>query len=213
MKPLQIILVLLGVFSFGLKEWIAAADSPAAEKSKPCFTCNGTGKVTCPNGKDGEADCPGPCLKLNKGVWVHMDVQGHPPTDIWQKFKTANRTWAAWNQNHVGDVIEYQNGNPVNIGKCKICGGTGHVKCKICDGSGEIDCPMCDGKKVVPESWTAFDNPKMKVRPTHYKLKDGQTLVGKKVMAIGDDVTIRTSSGNVQIKQSDIVSEENPSQK
>ncbi|HXE42279.1 MAG TPA: hypothetical protein VN516_04570 [Candidatus Baltobacteraceae bacterium] len=142
-----------------------------------------------------------------------MDVDNHPATDIWQKFTKGSGGWSAWNQNHVGDVIEYQNGDPVNVGKCKVCSGTGKVKCTLCNGTGEINCPLCDGKKVVPESWTAFDNPKMKNHPEHFKLKDGRTIIGKKMMELGDSITIRTETGNVQVKRGDIVSEEKPLKK
>jgi hypothetical protein len=177
------------------------------ENTKACFNCAGTGQVPCPNGTNVEIDCPGPCLKLDQGAWVHMDVAGHPATDIWQRFSKASGGWQAWNQNHVGDVIEYQNGDPVDTGKCKVCGGTGKVKCPVCKGTGYVACPICDGKKVVPQSWTVFDNPKMKNRPEKIRLKDGRTIIGKKIIEIGDDITIRTESGNIQIKRSDIISE------
>ena len=101
-----------------------------------------------------------------------------------------------------------QNGHVVDIGKCKICGGTGHVKCSVCNGTGKVTCPICEGKKVVPESWTAFDNPKLKNRPTRFKLKDGSVIVGRRRMSIGDIVTIRTETGDVNVVAKDIVSEE-----
>jgi hypothetical protein len=204
------IITCLATFLFAYE---ITADDSQPEELKTCFNCDGTGKVGCPNGKDGDMDCPGPCLKLSKGKWEHLEVDGHLPTDLWQKFTKADGSWSAWNQNHVGDVIEYQNGNPVDIGKCKICGGTGKVKCTICAGSGKITCPICDGQRVVPKSWTAFDNPKVKNRPGHFKLKDGRTLVGKKMMVLGNSVTIRTETGDVEVKQSDIISEEKSVQK
>jgi hypothetical protein len=185
----------------------AGAHDGSSEKTKLCFHCVGTGKVPCPNGKDGLMDCPGPCLKLSKGVWQHMDVEGHPPTDVWQKF-TSTKGSQSWNQTHVGDVIEYQNGEPINTGKCKICGGKARVKCTVCNGTGEINCPICDGKKAVPESWTEFDNPKIKNRPEQITLKDGRVLIGKKIMVLGDSVTIRTATTNLHVHQSDIVSEQ-----
>ena len=93
---------------------------------KACFACKGEGTVAClvPGCKDGMVDCPGSCLKLSRGAWKHMDVAGHPPTDWWITFPTASGGTMSWNQNHVGDVIEMQNGNPVDIGKCKVCGGS-----------------------------------------------------------------------------------------
>src|SRR5256885_2327743 len=86
----------------------AMADAPLSttEKTKTCFQCNGTGKMKCAvcNGT-GKADCPGQCLKLTKGSWIHMEVAGHPATDVWQKFATPAGGWRAYNQNHAGHVI------------------------------------------------------------------------------------------------------------
>ena len=96
---------------------------------KVCFECRGQGTVAClvPGCTNGEVDCPGPCLKLSKGAWIHMTVAGHDPSELWQKFPNMNGQggYQAWNQTHVGEVIVYKNGVAVNIGKCKVCGGTG----------------------------------------------------------------------------------------
>jgi hypothetical protein len=180
------------------------------EKTKPCFQCNGTGKMKCPvpSCKGGQADCPGHCLKLSQGTWIHMDVDGHPPTDLWQRFPKAGGGWQAWNQNHVGEVIQIQNGNPVNVGKCPICGGTTKAKCPACNGTGEVVCSLCDGKKAVPESWSAFDNPKMKNRPSRFTLKDGRIVLGRKVMVMGSEATIRTEHEDIKVETADILSEE-----
>ena len=79
-----------------------AGESPsAAEKMKTCFQCNGTGKMKCPACHDGEAACPEHCLKLTQGAWVHMQVAGHPDTDVWQKFEKPGGGWTAYNQGHV----------------------------------------------------------------------------------------------------------------
>jgi hypothetical protein len=45
---------------------------------------------------------------------------------VWIKFSYAGGHHA-WNQNHIGDVIEYVNGRPENKGPCQICGGTTKV--------------------------------------------------------------------------------------
>src|ERR1039458_5275895 len=49
---------------------------------KVCFACKGEGTVPCrvPGCKDGQVDCPGPCLKLTR-AWIHMDVAGHDPSE------------------------------------------------------------------------------------------------------------------------------------
>ena len=184
--------------------------SSSAEKTKACFQCNGTGKVKCPDCTDGLVDCPGDCLKLTRGAWVHMDVNGHPPTDVWQRFETPGGGWRAFNQNHIGHVIAYRNGDWVDTGPCPICHGKGKIECSKCYGTGEITCNVCDGKGVVPDSWTAFDNPKLKNRPGQITLKDGRVLFGKKVFVFGSHTTIQTTNGNVEIATADIVSESKP---
>src|SRR3954469_21288641 len=142
----------IGLGLAGLISIRAATNSASPvrpEPTKPCFQCSGSGKTRCPVAtcKNGEADCPGPCLKLSKGSWIHLDVAGHGPTELWQKFyKADGRNYAAWNQNHIGEVIQIQNGEPVNIGKCTVCGGTTRTKCAVCKGSGEVTCSLCDGK-------------------------------------------------------------------
>src|SRR6266436_557876 len=47
-----------------------------------CFNCDGKGIMACKAGcVAGQAECPGPCLRLSRGKWEHLDVAGHPPTD------------------------------------------------------------------------------------------------------------------------------------
>ncbi|MDB6122521.1 MAG: hypothetical protein JWQ71_1514 [Pedosphaera sp.] len=187
----------------------ASATKAAAEKTKVCFNCEGTGLAKCAVAtcKDGKMDCPGPCMKLSKGVWRHMKVEGHPDTDLWQQFPRKGGS-TGWNQHHVGEVIQMQNGEPVNIGACKVCGGTTKVQCTTCKGSGKAACNICDGKKMVPESWSSFDNPKMKNRPNLIHMKDGKTIVGKIVMSGGAKTRIKTEQGDVEVPAEDVVSEE-----
>lgn len=181
----------------------------APEKLKACFQCNGTGKITCPDcqGRE-EVDCPGHCLKLTHGTWIHMEVAGHPATDVWQKFQKANGGWRAFNQNHVGHIIESKNGDWVDAGVCPICHGTGKIPCLTCKGTGEIVCDLCKGKTVIPESWTPFDNPKH--RAEHFAMKNGTTLVGRKIIVIGNHATIQTATKAVEVNTSDILSETKP---
>jgi hypothetical protein len=58
---------------------------------KVCFACKGEGTVPClvSGCKDGWVDCPGPRLKLSRGVWTHMNVAGHDPSDLWITFTAA----------------------------------------------------------------------------------------------------------------------------
>jgi hypothetical protein len=58
----------------------------SAEPTKTCFRCNGSGKMKCPDCKSGYRDCPGPCLKLSRGTWEHLDVAGHDKSELWQRF-------------------------------------------------------------------------------------------------------------------------------
>jgi anaerobic selenocysteine-containing dehydrogenase len=181
----------------------ADVSSPAAEPAGPkadeqiCFNCKGTGTIKCqaPGCQDGQVDCPGPCLKLDRGVWVHMNVAGHPPTDVWQKFYGANHSYEAYNQNHVGHVIMMQNGQAVDTGPCKICGGTGKVPCSVCKGTGKQVCPVCGGKKFIPISWTPANNPWLNNQPDVIRLTDGRVLFGKVVSTTGTDLLIKTRGG------------------
>jgi tetratricopeptide (TPR) repeat protein len=68
--------------------------------------------------------CPGNCLKRSMPGWAHYP--GLDPNLLWMKF-TYSGGWIAYSTNHLGEVVEYVNGKPVNKGKCPICGGTGQV--------------------------------------------------------------------------------------
>lgn len=188
----------------------ATASTAQPEATKTCFRCGGSGKGPCAAAgcKDGKVECSGPCLRLTKGKWVHLEVAGHPPSDLWQKFTQSNGTYQAWSHKHVGEVIQMQNGKAVHAGQCRICGGTTRVKCPVCQGTGQGACDLCAGKKVVPASWTEFNNPKLKVKPAMLQMKDGRTVVGKIQMRLGGKVTVKTEDGKqVELNASEIVSE------
>jgi len=103
---------------------VAAAPTPVPPvpdtEHQPCFGCNGTGLGPCREGgcNNGQLECPGTCLRLNRGAWQHMNVAGHSPNDVWQKFPNGPGQWTYWNQNHVGDVIVIKDGRAINTGKC-----------------------------------------------------------------------------------------------
>jgi len=180
------------------------------ETTKPCFVCNksGTTKCSVATCRNGMAECPGPCLKLTKGAWIKRDVPGHTdPTERWQAKRVGAKTWY-FSSKHVGEYYTFDaSGQPV-AHACNVCGGSTTVNCKACSGKGTITCPTCDGKRLVPESWTAFDNPNMKDRPSRFRLKDGRVLVGRTTTVIGTTTTIRTEKGDVKVERSDIVEEE-----
>lgn len=163
--------------------------------TKPCPACHGIGKIPCPGPgcKKGAVDCPGPCLKLSVGHWQHLP--GHDQKELFYKVDYLDEhgfpAWSAWSQAHVGQVIQMQNGKPVNIGECTICGGSGKLQCKVCKGQGVVDCPTCRGTKVVPASWKPPEPPKHVIR-----LKDGGTITGRIVAAGDTQVLITTDDGN-----------------
>ena len=77
----------------------------------------------CPNGTKA---CPHNCLKREDEGWTSMHVDGHPDTDVWMKFGYEGN-WQAYNQGHIGHVIEQVNGKYVDTGVCPICRGTTKV--------------------------------------------------------------------------------------
>lgn len=143
--------------------WSGAAESASAAVKK-CFACNGTGLSKCvaPGCVKGQIDCPGPCLKLSYGKWVHMYVDGHDTNELWQVFQTRAGS-KAFNDKHIGEVVVLTNGEAINLGKCSICDGASKVPCPACQGKGSAVCAMCNGQKTVPAEWTAASNPKTKV--------------------------------------------------
>ena len=202
-------MVMAGCDRTGLNQSNRAQTPPKG--MKVCFQCGGSDKTVCltPGCKDGWVDCPGPCLKLSRGTWEHMHVDGHPDTDVWQRFHQVDGTSMSWNQNHVGDVIEMRAGMAVNIGKCTDCAGKGKVKCSVCGGTGRLVCPICEGKGFVPETWTAFSNPKQKNPPALIQLKDGRKIYARIETRIGSRVYVRTEAGKQEeLLADDIVSTE-----
>lgn len=115
-----------------------------------CPDCDGTGKASCgaPGCIHGTIPCPNPdCLQLTRGEWVHMYVKDHPDTDLWHKFDYSNGGWSAYNQGHVGHVIQLINGHWTDVGICPVCNGTGKAVCPVCNG--KKVCPTCHGKGTI----------------------------------------------------------------
>jgi len=179
-------------------------------QTKPCFQCRGAGEAKCPEFgcREGRRDCPGPCLKLTKGIWEKRDVPGHTdPNERWQKVKFGKKS-GYWSNGHIGEVPTMAPDGTASSPKCKVCNGAATVNCARCQGKGTTVCALCDGKKNIPAAWTAFDNPKLKERPKLFRLKDGRTVIGRKVMITGDAVTLRTADGDVKLTTGEILSEE-----
>lgn len=185
----------------------AATEATPDKDHQPCFACEGKGMVACRAGcVAGQAECPGACLRLSRGKWEHLEVAGHPPTDLWQKFPDGPDGWTAWTQGHVGEVIVVQNGKAANLGKCKQCGGATKIQCSVCGGKGQQVCEYCTGTKLVPIDWKPNDNPVLNRQPDLIRLKDGRALLGRVAMRSGTKYTIKTRDGKlVNIDASEIV--------
>jgi hypothetical protein len=200
------VLLGVGVHSrpLGAEDRVAA---PGA--TKPCFNCGGSGEAKCPQPgcTKGRVDCPGPCLKLHKGVWEKRNVPGHDPNELWQKVRLNSRQTSYVSSGHVGQCfVAGSDGNFTPV-VCKTCNGATTLECSKCKGKGTAPCSICDGKKVVPAAWSAFDHPRLKDRPKRFELKDGRVLIGRSVMVLDSTVKIRTEKGDVQVEKADIVSE------
>ena len=62
--------------------------------------------------------------------------------------------------------------------------------------------------QCIPDSWSAFDNPRLAHRPDRFVLKDGSVVVGFRVAMTGDRITVRTADGKVEIASADLLREE-----
>lgn len=189
--------------------WAQKVSAPPPPKDqKLCFGCNASGTVPCSEHGcvSGRVECPGPCLRLSRGAWVRMNVPGHNPNELWQKFPSRQGGYQSWSQEHVGEVIAMQKGVPVNIGKCQVCGGSTRVACKTCQGRGRQGCELCEGKKYVPLAWTPTNNPWLNRQPDLIRLTDGTVLLGKVVLSSSEDWTIRLRDGQfTRVRSKDIV--------
>jgi len=208
------------------KEDVSAKSSSASNAGAPlvkCARCRGTGFIPCsnPKCKDGLVDCSGPCLKLSVGRWEHMKVSGHDPSELWQKFRNKKGSgWQAWNQHHVGEVVEYQNGVATIAGKCKVCGGTGKEACATCHKEGKLTCPVCHGKGEIPNAVTTLAPAAAKAKipasvippaeaagtPEVFRLRNGRRIEGKIIIRDTDKLIIRTNDGkSVEVPKSSIL--------
>lgn len=117
----------------------------------PCNPCEGKGTVPCTakGCTNGKIDCQGKCLKLSEGKW-----EKHDDGLRWRRF-TYGGAYQEWSEHHLGEVIEVQDGKPVNLGKCPLCDGTTKVNCTACKGTGSSACPACKGEKQVPAAGPA----------------------------------------------------------
>jgi hypothetical protein len=159
---------------------------------KVCFACKGEGTIPClaPGCVNGLVDCPGPCIKLNKGVWEERPDRA--PGELMQAIEVNGNEW--WVSSHHPGVIytERPGGGGLDMHVCPVCKGTTKVKCNVCKGTGKVTCPICNGKKFIPIAWTITDNPWFNGQPDLIRLKDGQVILGRVAASVGDDRTIVT---------------------
>lgn len=192
----------------------AEAVSPTPDKDhQRCFMCDARGRVACRalGCVGGQIECPTPCLKLTRGKWEHMNVAGHSPDELWQKFPNGPGKWTWWNHHHVGEMIVVQNGVAANTGKCQRCGGTTKVKCPACDAQGQQACELCEGKKLIPVAWMPTDNPWFNRQPDLIRLKDGRVMLGRVATRIGNKWTIKTRDGKmVEVDAADVLPKAEP---
>ncbi len=68
--------------------------------------------------------CPATCLKANDPRWQRLPDKGD---ELWIKFPNNHNGWQAWSRHHIGELVVYEHGDPVNKGTCPTCNGTGKV--------------------------------------------------------------------------------------
>ena len=185
---------------------------PAPEATGPgpgekvCFACKGEGTVPCPvpGCVDGKVDCPAPCIKLNKGVWVK--IPGRAPGELMQAIMVNGKE--VWVSSHHPGVTytERPGGDGWDMHTCPVCNGTTKVTCSVCKGTGKVTCPICNGKKFIPVAWTPTNNPFFNSQPDVIRLADGQVLLGRVAASLGDDRTIITRDKKIlHVKAPDIL--------
>jgi len=170
---------------------------------KVCFECQGRGTVVCsaPGCVNGKVDCPGPCIKLDKGVWVkrpdHVELMQSIVVD-------GKPVWVS--SHHLGVTYAFHADGSLEMITCPVCNGKAKVACPVCKGSGKQKCLVCNGKKFVPVAWTPMDNPWFNNQPDLIRLKDGRVVLGRVAVAIGDERTIITrDKQTLHLKVSDIL--------
>lgn len=194
MKPIIIVfcILLMSLQGFG-------AEPSKLEPLVGCPKCKGSGEFKCTitGCVNGMVLCPGRCLKRERGSWVHLKVEGHPDSELWQRFDFPNGQWRAWTQAHIGEKIELRGDQYVNTGKCEICRGTTRVKCSSCRGANV--CPLCGGALQVLKSERdryvqsrSVENTVETTTPIVGTLPEGQVIARR-----GGIVMIKTPDGRI----------------
>lgn len=126
-------MIMEGYCFFNLKQYpkALAKYKEASEKGKLISIRNKAQKLAQTLDCYMRGICPGNCLKPSMPGWRKMYVAGKPDYLVWMVYPYLDPAGKGgseyWSNDHMGEVIEYVNGRPVNKGKCPICHGTGHV--------------------------------------------------------------------------------------
>jgi hypothetical protein len=115
-QKVLLLIILLGVLAYASYKTFWPEPGSAEEAAAAL--------ASCPNGT---MACPNNCLKREAEGWRSMHVDGHPDTDIWMQFVDARGGVSAFNQHHIGHVIEPVNGVFTDKGVCPVCRGKGLV--------------------------------------------------------------------------------------
>ena len=173
---------------------------------KVCFECKGQGTVPCraPGCVNGHVDCPAPCIKLNKGVWVKRPGRSDPNETMQLIVVSGRQLWVSSHHPGVTYVSRADGGWDMNT--CPVCNGKTKVDCSACKGTGKQKCPICNGTKFIPDAWMPTNNPWFNSQPDLIRLKDGRVLLGRVAVAIGEERTIITrDKQTLHLKASDIL--------
>ncbi len=125
--------ILLGYCYYALKQYPTALKQYqlAADKGTLVSVRNRAQKLAQTLNCYMRGICPGNCLKPSMPGWRKMNVPGKPDYLVWMVYPYLDPAGKGgseyWSNDHMGEVIEYVNGRPINKGKCPICGGTGKV--------------------------------------------------------------------------------------
>jgi hypothetical protein len=190
-----------------------APEVMAGPNEKACFECKGQGTVACsaPGCINGKMDCPEPCIKLNKGVWVKRPDRPDPKETMQLIVVGGKYVWIS--SHHPGVTYALRTDGGMDMHTCPVCNGKTKVACPVCKGTGKQKCPVCNGKKFVPVAWTPTNNPWFNSQSDLMRLKDGRVFLGRVAVAIGDERTVITrDKQTLHLKASDILpkAETNP---
>jgi hypothetical protein len=119
------LVLLIGALGYlGYRKFVEQPDASASQADGAQAALDDVSR--CPNGT---MPCPNNCLKRETEGWRSLQVAGHPDTDLWMQFVDSKGHVVAFNQNHIGHVIQPVNGKFTDVGVCPTCRGTTKV-CK-----------------------------------------------------------------------------------